>query len=130
MVEPLYCASRGLEALADRIIDRAVSNNDVATFAECGNDAGDGGKGLGIDNTALGTKVGGNVGFSLDVDVLRAVKLRGAARANAVCSEGLDSFLLDLFVGVEIIEVVRSEVRYSPAVRELRLRPSGTVSQC
>jgi hypothetical protein len=50
------------------------------------------------------------------VDILRAVELRRATRPNAIRPERLDSFLLDLLVANEVVEVVGSEVRHSPAV--------------
>lgn len=106
MLEPLDIAPGNLETLADRIVACFIGNNDISTLAEGGNDTGDCGKRMGIDNAALGTKVSSNIGFCLDVDILRAVELGRSAGSDTVSSESLDCLLLDLLVSIEVIEVV------------------------
>lgn len=52
------------------------------------------------------------------MDVLCPVELWRAARTNAIRAKSLYGFLLNLFVGVEIIEVVRGKVDNSATAGE------------
>lgn len=63
------------------------------------------------------------------MNVLRAVELRGAAGADAIGAQGLDSLFFYRFAGIEVIEVVRRKVGHSPAVRELDLGARWSVHQ-
>lgn len=110
MVEPLDLTSGDFQALADRVVDLLVGEDDIATLAKGRNDTGDGREGLGVDDTALSAQVGGNISFRLHVDILGTIELWRAARSDAVRAQGLDSLVLDLLIGIEIVEVVSGEV--------------------
>lgn len=127
MIEPANAGTRGLQTLTDRVVNGAVSDDDIATLAEGGDTRGRDGEGLGVDDAALGAEEGSNVGLGADVDILGAIELGRTAGADAVGAQGLDGLLLDLFVGVEVVEVVRGEVGDGTAVGELRLGAGGTV---
>ena len=122
MVVPLDAASRDLEAATDRVVDAPVRDDDVSSLAERRDDARDGRERVRVDDAPLSAQIRGDVGFGLHVHVLGAVELGRAAGTDAVGAEGLDGLLLDLLVGVEVVEVVRREVGDRLAVGKLRLR--------
>lgn len=109
-------APANLQSLPNGIIDRAIRNNDIASLAKCRNHTRDRGESLRIHDTLIRAQARRDIRLSLHVDILRAVELGRATRPNAICPERLDSFLLDLLVANEVVEVVGSEVRHSPAV--------------
>jgi len=74
-----------------------------------------------VDDRSRQAQVRGDVGLDFDVDVLRAVKVGRAARADAVGMEGLDGTLFDLLRRDEVVVVVGGEVGYSAIVAELDL---------
>lgn len=94
MLEPAHRAPADLHALPDRIVDGAISNDNVAALAETGNDTADGGEGLRVNDACGNTQVCGNISLGLHVDVLGAVETRRATGADAVGAQGLYGFLL------------------------------------
>lgn len=58
----------------------------------------------------------GDVGFSLNVHVLRAVKPRWRAGTYPVGTEDLDGTLLEMRVGTEGVKVVGCEIDYRAAI--------------
>lgn len=108
MVVPFDVAPGNLQASAYGEVDGAIGNDNVASLAESGYDARDGGEGLGVNNATLGADVRRDIGLRLHVYILGAVELRGPAGTNTVGSQHLDSLLLDLLVGIEVVEVVRT----------------------
>lgn len=126
MIEPFDVASRDLKTLANRIVDLLVRDNDISSLAEGGDDTGNGGECLGVDDATFGTKISGDVGFRLHMDILGAVKLRRATGTDTVGAQDLDGLFLDLLVAVEVVEVVRGEIGSSTAVGKFRFRTSRT----
>jgi hypothetical protein len=53
MVLPPHSGTGDLDALLDGKVDIAVSDDDVAAFAEGGDDGGDGGEALGVGDVTL-----------------------------------------------------------------------------
>lgn len=123
MLVPPYCASADLHALPDGIVDCLVRYDDVAALAERGDDAGDGGEGLCVDDTRGYTKMCCDVRLGLHVYVLRAVEAGRATRADPICAEGLDGLLFECLVCDEVVVVVGCEIRDGAAVGEFRLGP-------
>jgi hypothetical protein len=115
-------APANLQSLPDSIIDRAIRNNDISSLAKRWNNTRDSGKSLRIHNALLCTKVRSNVRFRLHMNILRAVELRWSTRSNTIRPESLDSFLLNLLIANEVVEIVGREIRHGPAVRELDFR--------
>jgi hypothetical protein len=126
---PPHRAPADLDALPDCIVDGLVRDNDVATLREGRDDARDGGEGLRVDDARGNTQVCGDVGLGLNVDILCAIETRRAAGTDAVCAERLDSLLLERLVAIEVVEVVRGEVRDGAAVGELGFG-SGWAAPC
>ena len=56
------------------------------------------------------------VSLGLNVYVLGSVKSRGAAGANTIVSEDLNSFLFESLVRDKIVEVVGGEIGHSAAI--------------
>jgi hypothetical protein len=50
MVIPPYSGTGDLDALLDGKVDVSVSDDDVASFAKGGDDGGDGGEALGVED--------------------------------------------------------------------------------
>jgi hypothetical protein len=111
-------APTNLQPLPNRIIDRSIRNNDIASLAECWNHTRDRRESLCVNDASFGAKTRRDVGLRLHVDILRAVELGGSARPDTVCAEGLDGFFFDLLVADEVVEVVGREIRDGPAVGE------------
>lgn len=107
---PLDVAPRGLQTVPNRIVDHFVGYDNITTFAEGRKGTGYSRKSMSIYDAALSTKECGNIGFGLHVDILSAVELRRTAWPDAICAQSLYGFLLDGFVGIEIIEIVGGEI--------------------
>ena len=56
------------------------------------------------------------VSLGLNMYILGSVKPRGAAGANAIVSEDLDSFLFEGLVCDEIVEIIGREIGDSTAI--------------
>ena len=56
------------------------------------------------------------VSLGLNVYILGSVEPRGAAGANTVVSENLNSFLFKGLVRDKIVEIVRGEIGHSAAI--------------
>jgi hypothetical protein len=123
---PLDGAAADLHALADGKVDGLVGDDDVAALAERGDDAGDGGKGLRVDDARRHAQVRRDVCLGLHVHVLRAVEAGRAAGADAIGAQRLDGLLLERLVADEVVVVVRREVRDGAPVGELRLGACGS----
>lgn len=121
VVVPKDVAAGGLQALANRVVDQLVGDDDVAALAEGRYDTGNSREGLRVDNASLGTETGRNVGLGLHVYILGTVELGRAAGAYAVGPESLDGLLFDLLVRIEVVKVVRGQVGDRLAGRELCL---------
>lgn len=118
MLEPFDIASRGLKTFSNRVVGGFVRYNHIASLAESRNDAGYGREGLRVHNASFGPEKISYIGFGLDVDILSTVKLWRTTWANAISPQSLDSLLLDLFVGVEVVKIIRCEIRDGPAARQ------------
>ena len=79
---------------------------------------------MSIQDARLGSQVSGNIGFGLHVDVLCSVKLRRSTGADAVGAQGIDGFLFNLLVGIEVVYIVRGQVRDGSAVCQFDLGTS------
>ena len=99
-------ASADLDALSDCIIDCFVGHYDVSSFAKGWDHAGDGRECLGVDDAGFCAKMGGDVGFGLDVHILGAVEPRWRAGANTISAEDLDGAFLEVRICAQSIEVV------------------------
>jgi hypothetical protein len=119
VVEPLDIASRNLQTFSNGVIDGTISDDDITSLTKRGDDTRNGGESLGIHDTALGTQVCSDICLRFDMDILRSVELWRPAWSDAIGTKRLNSFLLDLFVGVEIVKVVRGEVRDSATIGQL-----------
>ena len=108
------------------MVDGAVGDNDIAPFGKRRDDARDGGEGLRVHDAGRLAEEGGDVGFGLDVHVLRAVEAGRTAGADAVGPQGLDGFFLEGVVRDEVVEVVGGEVRDGAVVAEFDFGAGGT----
>ena len=121
VIVPADDATRDLETPTNWEVDAPVSDDNIATLAEGRDNAGDGREGVCVDKARLGAKIVGDIGLGLHVDVLGTVELRRATGTNTIGAEGLNGLLLDLLIGVEVVEVVRRKVDDSLAVGQLDL---------
>ena len=122
MFVPAHGAAADLDAFSDGIVDGFVGDDDVASLAERGDYARDGGEGLCVDDAGFGAQVGGNVGFGFDVHVLGAVEAGGGAGTDAVGAEDLDGAFLKVGICAKGVEVVGCEVCDGAAIGELGFR--------
>ena len=116
MFIPPHAAPRDLYALSDRIIDRTIRHNDVATLTERGYNAGDRAERLSVDDACCCPQEGSDVLLDLHMYILSAVEAWWTTGSNAVGAQGLNSSFFELFVRDEVIVVVRGEVRHGAAV--------------
>ncbi len=117
-------APANLESFPDSIVDCAIRNDDIPSFAKRRDDTGDSRESLRIHDTFLRAQAGSNVCLRLHMNILGAVELRRATRSNSISPESLDRLFFDLLVANEVVEIVGSEIRHGPAVRELDFRAS------
>lgn len=127
MLIPPHRASRNLNPLANRVIHPLIRHNDVSPLRKRRDHAGYSREGLGVDDTSRHAEEGSHVRFGAHVDVLGAVEAGGTAGADAVRAKGLDCFLLEGFVGDEVVEVVGGEVGYGAAVCEFGFGARGAI---
>ena len=60
-----------LDSFLDGKVDIAVCDNDVAALTEGGDDGGEGGEALGVEDGGLGSKEVGDVAFEVHVHILK-----------------------------------------------------------
>jgi hypothetical protein len=120
VLEPPHRTSRDLYALPDRIVNRLVRDDDIASLRKRWYHTRYCREGLCVYDTCGCPNVSGDVGFCLDVYVLCTVEPWGAARTDTVGTEGGDGAVFQMFGGDEVIVVVGCEVYDCTTVRELR----------
>ena len=124
---PPHRAPADLDALANSKIDRAVRHNDIPSLAECRYDAGNGAECLSVNDACRRPYMRRNVGFGLNVDVLGAVEPWRRAGPHPVSPKDLYGALLQVWIGGEVIEVIRREVGDRTAIGEFGFRARRSV---
>ena len=119
MFVPVNSSARQDDTLLNRNVDTLISNNNVTTLKETGNDRRGGGHGLGVKNAALGTNKRSNVVLALSVNILVTVKSSRATRAHTVAADGLDCLGSNYGVVVEVKHIGREEIEIDGVVLEV-----------
>ena len=127
VVEPADGATRDLEALLNRKVDAPVSDDDISTLAEGGNNGGDCRERLRVEDGVFGSKEICDVLLQVGVHIDRPVETRWAATSETVFPQSFSRLLFYVFVASETGEVEAGEVHYSlSGTNELGLGTSWT----
>lgn len=126
MLIPPHGTARDLDTLPDSKANLLVCNNYITTLRKRRNHTGNGRERLGVHDACRGAEIRRNIGLGRHVDVLGAVKSARTTRANAVVAQRLNGFFLERLVGIEVVEIGRTQVHDRATIRQLGLGADGT----
>lgn len=117
MLIPANRAPRNLHSFPDRVVDRLVRHDDIASLGEGRNHTGYSGECLRIDDARRSAQECRDVSLNLHMHVLRAIKPGGAAWTDSISPQCLDCTLFEVLVRVEVVEIVGREIRHGASIR-------------
>lgn len=125
--KPFNRAAGDLDALLNCKVAGAVGDDDVPALGERGNDRGDGGEALRVDDACGKAEEPGDLELGGNVDVLGTVEVRGPACTDAVGTQDGDRAFFDQLRRGEVEVVVSAEVEEGPGGGgEFDFWPGGT----